>query len=234
MAELNTEKFEEAEIISQTPEATETTENATTELNQPEKNNSSDLLNRLNKVTERKEPGTIAPNQSTKASSFWSSSNDDFEAEKKQPETTTTEKKEVTTEQKEKSLNDTSFHNSGQNMTFFIETLTEGLGRFAISKKFKKRFSEPEKNALRAGLLDLPKSKLNDDQKQLIEKYNKLNSVREEKIKYLPFDEDESRIMEDAWFRYFKQKNKEMPPEWAVAMAVISTVGSRAIDIAID
>lgn len=217
--EINTDKIEEAQVVVETKKNTET----------------DDLLSRVSKQTAHKSPGT---NEPVPEKSFWESSPDDFETQTEKPATEKPTEQKKDNEEKsdndKEPLNDKSFHNSASNATFLLDVATEGLCKIVVSRKYKKRFTTEEKEILRNGLVDADPKTLNPEQKSLYDKYQKLTAKKEEVFSKLPFDDDEKQIMEDSWYRYFKQKNKELPPEAAVIMSVLTSVGSRVIDVAFD
>lgn len=214
---INTENIPEAEIVTDTAKENETT----------------DLLQQLSNATEIKEPGVKEPVK--KVTSFWDSSDDDFEAPKppkveENPKDEQQKKNDTTTSP----LTDTAFKNSAENVVMMVEIATEGTCKIIVERKFKKKFTAEEKEALNKGLADANPTKLNEEQKHLQDKYKTLLKKKEETFEALPFSDDEKNLMTDAWQRYFKQKQIQVGPEAAVIMATLSVVGSRVIDVAFD
>lgn len=221
--ELNTENIEEAKIVTETKIDTE----------------ADDLLARLTKKTETKLPGTVEETKTTK--SFWESSDEDFEKVAEKPVSNTSKegtesksKEEKTESGKKEPLTDKSFHNSAANATALIEFSTNGLCQLVVNRKFKKRFTPEEMLVVNNGLDDADPKSLNEVQKTLYEKYQKLNTKKEDMLRKLPFTGLEKDVMEDAFYKLCKQRNIEIPPEAAVLMSVFTTAGSRVISVAFD
>lgn len=214
--EINTANIDEAVIVDDTKDSS-----------------TKDLLEQLSNATEIKEPGVKEPVK--KVTSFWDSSDDDFEAPKppkvdEKPKDEQQTKTDTTTAP----LTDTAFKNSAENVVMMAEIATEGTCKVIVERKFKKKFTAEEKEALNKGLADANPTKLNEEQKHLQQKYKTLLKKKEEIFESLPFSEDEKNLMTDAWQRYFKQKQIQVGPEAAVIMATLSVVGSRVIDVAFD
>ncbi len=195
-----------------------------------------DLLQRMAKQTEIKTPGTSEEKKIT--ADFWDASEDDFtEPEPKKDTKTNTaaanEKETQASVKTEKKLDDKSYHNSAANATFFIEFATEGLCTMAVNRKFKKRFTR-EENEMLPGVEDADPKDLTEPGKALQSKYFKLVKKKEILLEKMPFEKDEREIMEDAFFRLCKQRDIEIPPELAVVISVLTSVGSRALDISFD
>lgn len=207
--------------------------------NGPDQDN--DLIAMLEKRTAPKTPGTQATGG---ASKFWEASDDDFEEEEPapEPEPAAVKSKDTVPQAELKSparmdvisRTDKDFQQSAENTVFMIETGTEMFGKIVLNRKLKKRLTEHEKERLRDGVSDNDISTLSKEDKAIREKYDRLLEKKEEKSAKLPFDKDEREIMEDAYFRLYKQRNIEMPPEVAVIISTFVGVGSRMTDIFID
>jgi hypothetical protein len=102
-----------------------------------------------------------------------------------------------------------------------------------LTSKYKKKFSKEEQDKL----LEIEfkdKKELEGDDLALSNKFEKLMGRMNKKIDAIPLEESEKTDLEEAFFSYFDYKEKTLPPEWFVGMAVVNAIGKRAIDVFTD
>lgn len=101
--------------------------------------------------------------------------------------------------------------------------------------KFKRKFKADEVKKLDEYVADSTLEELQEDEdKKLKRKWDRLLKSYEKKKGAIPLDEKEKRDLESAFYQYFNFKEKTLPPEWFVYMAVINSVGKRTIDLIVD
>lgn len=100
--------------------------------------------------------------------------------------------------------------------------------------KFKRKFKADEVKKLDDYVADSSLEELGEDDKKLKRKWDRLLKNYEKKKDAIPLDNKEKQDLENAFYQYFSFKEKTLPPEWFVYMAVINSVGKRTIDLIID
>jgi hypothetical protein len=202
-----------------------------------------DLLTTLAQVTEDKNPGN---GNNIISSDFW---------DQKDPEETTTEKSKKTEEKNnpEKTKNPAVTEDPAENKPERPKKLDRevkeasartlvGMMNFTqkliftpiINYKFKKKFSDEEIEKLDAGVEDKNKDELDGEDLALRNKWDRLMRKRDKKIQGIPFDEGEEKDLHTACFNYMDIKEKELPPEYFLALTAATIIGKRAIDAFFD
>jgi hypothetical protein len=195
----------------------------------------SSLIDRFNQQTEIKSettPTTIsnvasAP-KNEHTTSFWTA-DDDLEPLPK-PEKTTAENELPTNEKK---ISDTVFKNGASIVTGGLEFVTSGIIMVILKKRFKNQFTEKEYDEFLL-ISDKPATALTPDETKLKNRIDLANKKYEALKLKVPFTDDEEKDLEQAWFQYLKMKNIEVPPGMLVALATVSIVGKRVLDVALD
>ncbi len=65
-------------------------------------------------------------------------------------------------------------------------------------------------------------------------KFEKLMAKMNRKLDAVPLEETEKKDLEEAFYSYFDFKEKTLPPEWFVGLAITNSIGKRAIDLFTD
>lgn len=100
--------------------------------------------------------------------------------------------------------------------------------------KFKRKFKADEVKKLDDYVADSTLDDLDESDKKLKRKWDRLLKNYEKKKDAIPLADKEKQDLENAFYQYFSFKEKTLPPEWFVGMAVINSLGKRAIDLIVD
>jgi len=205
MSEINTDKIEETKDIS--------------------------LEQELNEPTETKTPA----NNVSKAWTF----EDEEEtpaAEKPQADATKTTAETKTTppidpeKPKDTKITDKAKKASARTAVNMLNLLQRGIFPPILNYKVQKKFTPEEIERLEE-VQDAAKSALDDKDLALRNKFDRIMKSHNKKIEAVPFTETEEDDLEQAFYAYFDFKEKTLPPEWFLYMAVINTLGKRTIDV---
>lgn len=195
----------------------------------------SSLLDRMNLQTEPKSATaqtTVSSPTNDVASngnnSFWSAADDLEPLPKAEP--AETEKDLPTTEKK---LNDAVFKNGASIVTGGLEFVSSGIIMVILKKRFKNQFTEKEYDEYLL-LADKKADTLTDAETRLKNRIDLANKKYEALKLKVPFTEEEEHDLEQAWYQYLKIKNIEVPPGMLVALATVSIIGKRVLDVALD
>lgn len=189
------------------------------------------LESELGTATETKTPA----NNVSKAWSFEEEEN--TPEPKKEPTDavkTTTETKTTgeDTEPKEKNtkITDKAKKASARTAVNMLNLLQRGIFPPILNYKVQKKFTDQEIERLEE-VQDAAKSALDDKDMALRNKFDRIMKSHNKKIEAVPFTETEEDDLEQAFYAYFDFKEKSLPPEWFLYMAVINTLGKRTIDV---
>ena len=200
-----------------------------------ETENKTSLHDALNEATEYKEP--IAQNKSFE----WNFDEAVIEEEIKTD--TNQASSQEPTEQKtppppappEKKVTDKAKRASARTAVNMIDFVQKGLFTPILSYKYKRKFTEEEINTLEnKNLVDAKKDDLADEDLQLRNKWDRLMKRCNKKLDAVEFTDEEKTDLEEAFFAYFDFKEKTLSPEWFVGLALVNTIGKRAIDTFTD
>lgn len=114
-----------------------------------------------------------------------------------------------------------------------LELTQKGIFTPLLTRKYRKKFTAEEQERIIQNE-SKKKKDLTEDDLALSAKFDKLMSRMNRKIDAIPFDDREKKDLEEALYLYFDTKEKTLPPEWFVAMAVTNAIGKRAIDVFTD
>lgn len=132
-----------------------------------------------------------------------------------------------------KKITDKAKHASARIAVGMLDLFQRSVFTPIHNHKFKKKFTEDEVERL-DHVADAEKSSLDEKDIRIRNKWDRLSKKLEKKIKAIPFEEQERKDLEEAFFTYFDFKEKTLPPEWFVGMAVLNAMGKRAIDAFTD
>jgi hypothetical protein len=194
-------------------------------------NNEEDLLKKLEAETEHKSPGG--------KSSFWE---EEVSGEEKQ-ETAKVEEKKETPKPEEKpaeeqtpKVTEKAKRASARTAVGMIDMTQKAIFSPLIEWKYMRKFKKKELDRLEEkDLIDTEKSLIVEaSDMSLRTKWDRLMKKRDKKIDAIPFSAGEKEDLEEAFFTYFDFKEKTLPPEWFMYLAVINTVGRRLVDVVTD
>lgn len=205
--------------------------------NNTETQDSSSLLDRFNHQTEQKNEtatttvsNVATPNETNaQTTSFWSADDDLEPLPKPEPNTPGTQADLAN----EKKINDAVFKNGASIVTGGLEFVTSGIIMVILKKRFKNQFTEKEYDDFLL-ISDKPAAELTDTEKKLKNRIDLANKKYETLKLKVPFTDEEEKDLEQAWYQYLKMKNIEVPPGMLVALATVSIVGKRVLDVALD
>jgi ElaB/YqjD/DUF883 family membrane-anchored ribosome-binding protein len=220
-----------------------TTETTTTTAEQVEKVEVFDLQSILQQTTEEKKPGAakVAP----AASNFWEASDDDFEPVKKEtaapkPEATKAgaAAETETTEATKPKLTDSVIKSSARTATGMIELTTKmiitPIQNYKFKKKLEKSFTDAQLNKIDEKLMDADAKSLDDEEKRLKARFERMMDKQQKKLDGIEFNPDEKKDLTEAFEEYMKFTQSTLSPAWFVGLAIINTVGRRAVDTFTD
>ena len=205
MSDINTDKIEETKDLS--------------------------LEQELNEPTETKTPA----NNVSKAWTF-EDEEETQAAEKPQADATktTAETKTNTATDNEKpndkKITEKAKQASARTAVNMLNLLQRGIFPPILEYKVQKKFTPEEVDRLDT-LQDAVKSDLDSSDMALRTKFDRIMKSHNKKIDAVPFTETEEKDLEQAFYAYFDFKEKTLPPEWFLYMAVINTLGKRTIDV---
>ena len=208
------------------------------------------LQERLAKSTEKKDFKATVTAADTpkgaKAADDFFGSDDDFEqpaalaASAPSSEKKTEEEKESSTEQKtERSagskgpITEKAKWSSARTAVGMLDLTQKGIFTPLHTWKFNKKFSSEEKEKI-LDIEDKEAALLDDKEKALKRKWDRLLKKYEKKKEQIPLNEQERKDLESAFYNYFDYKQKELSPEWFIGMAIVNSIGSRTIDLITD
>jgi hypothetical protein len=198
---------------------------------------SQSLLDKLDFHTEEKNVTVTAvanpianpTNTNNGAGSFWSES-DDMDAPPAPPIEPKAETELPTTDKK---LTDAVFKNGASVVTGSLEFVSSGIIMVILKKRFKSQFTEKEYDEYLL-ISDKKDADLTEPQLNLKNRIDLAIKKFESLKAKVPFTDDEEKDLEAAWYGYLKTKNIEVPPSMLVALATVSIVGKRVLDVALD
>lgn len=200
-----------------------------------ETENSTSLHDALNEATEHKEP--IAQNKSFEWNFDEAVIEEEIKTDPKpieqqsQPET----KQPTPPAPPEKKVTDKAKRASARTAVNMIDFVQKGLFTPILSYKYKRKFTDDEINALEnKNLVDAKKDELEAEDLQLRNKWDRLMKRCNKKLDAAEFTDEEKTDLEEAFFAYFDFKEKTLSPEWFVGLALVNTIGKRAIDTFTD
>ncbi len=172
-------------------------------------------------------------NSLVKTDSSWEA--DDFTPEllpKKQTETTTTvdapEDKKAG-----KQITDKVVESSARTAIGMLDITQRTVLTLVVERKFQKQFTKDEQERI-IEKTNADVATLTDADKQLIERYNKLDAKKDRTLKKIPFQPQEETDLAEVFGRYFKEKQIELPVGAHMAFAVINVIGQRVLDVVFD
>ncbi len=214
---MNTETIEEAKIVTETKS----------------KQEEDSLHERLAKLTEIKQPGAAIPQKTS--SSFWESSEDDFE--KPEPAVKTEATKEAAKdESKPVDKKNTEKLKLGSAKTavgmfdFTGKLLFTPILNYKLKKTFEKKFMEKEMDLLDEKVIEAENTELDQQELKLKKRFESVMKKHAIKINAVPLSDSEKEDLTDAFFNYFDYTETTLSPGWYLAMAITNTMGKRAID----
>ena len=192
-----------------------------------------DLASILQVKTDTKAPG--ANKAAPVSSAFWDQSEDDFEQPKK-----TEAKKEATTAATTeeaaapKKLTESVIQSSARTATGMVELTTKmiisPIQNYKFKKKLEKSFTDQQLNKIEEKLIDADEKSLEDDDKRLKLRFERMMAKHQKKTEGIDFKPEEKKDLNEAFEEYMRYTQSSLPPQWFVALAIINTVGKRAID----
>lgn len=132
-------------------------------------------------------------------------------------------------------VSDTLKKQSAETATLMWDQFLQLAGNARVNSKFKKKFTKEESQKIIEH--DLEDTKYNDveeEDKVLKTKFDRLLKKRDRVILNIPLNEKEYKNHVAAFYNYFKVKDIEMPPEWALGFTLGATFIDRSIDIEFD
>lgn len=190
-----------------------------------------DLHAALSEATETKAP------QADKASDAWDFSKVDSATETvAEPGTEEPAKKEEAKEPKASAkVSEEVRKASAETATMMFDQLLQLTGNFAVNNKFKKKLTADEqKRVLEKDLEDCELDALEEEDRILKKKFDRLIKNRDKKIKNIPLDADETKRCETSFNQYLKEKNIEVPSEYLLAFTLITILADRTIEVYAD
>lgn len=209
--ELNSDKIEEATEVTQTQEQ--------------------DLHSALEEATETKPPidnATGAGWDFTKVTTDEKETIDD-----KKPDTE--ERKGEEKSKPGERVPDTRKKLSAETATLMWDQFLQLVGNARVNSVFKKKLTPEEKERiLTEDLEDKKLDEVEESDKVLKRKFDRLLKKRDAKIKNIPLNPTEWENHVKAFYNYFKVKDIELPPEWALAFTLGGTLVDRVIEVEAD
>lgn len=191
------------------------------------------LLARLNIATQHKAPAE-------KKEAEWNFDLDieemKAEAEKKEPppeEKDPGTKAELKPDPKPVKITEGAKRSSARTAVSMLDLTQKGLFTPLIIRKYKKKFTPEEQERVLQNETKKKKDLTEEDQ-LLGSKFEKLMAKMNKKLDAVPLDETEKKDLEEAFYSYFDFKEKTLPPEWFVGLAITNSIGKRAIDLFTD
>lgn len=211
-------------------------------------NNNNDLLTQLANETETKLPGD---GNKVINSDFWDKKPEETETpEEKKPEKETeapeekkSEKETKTAETEEvkpvperpKKLDKEVKEASARTMVQMVDFTQKLIFTPIVNYKARKKFTDAEVNRLdESNIEDANKESLEGEDLALRNKWDRVMKRRDKKLKDIPFTDPEIKDLTTACFNYMDVKQKELPPEYFLALTIATIVGKRAIDVVFD
>jgi hypothetical protein len=192
------------------------------------KNEAADLLQKLSEATETKIPG-----DSTKpiASSFWETSESDFETPEKKPEVKTeTENKAEKSPKLTEQLKKGSARTAVNMLDFTNKALLTPVMNYKLKKKLAKSFTEKQIEIIE----NANEEDADETEKKLFAKLEKIIAKHTKKIDAIPFQPEEKEDLESAFYNYFDYTETALSPGWYLGLAITNTMGKRIIDVITD
>lgn len=160
------------------------------------------------------------------------------EAEKKETDPAATDKDpdpkaEPKAEAKPAKITDAAKRSSARTAVNMLDLTQKGLFTPLITRKYKKKFTPEEQERI---LVNETKKKkdLSEEDQLLGAKFEKMMLRMNKKLDAVPLEETEKQDLEEAFYSYFDFKEKTLPPEWFVGLAITNSIGKRAIDLLTD
>lgn len=193
------------------------------------------LHDRLSKATEHKTfsapaPEPEKPKETSKQNSLGLGSDDDFEEKKtetKKPDSGSAGKKE------EGPITEKTKRASARTAVGMLDLTQRGIFQPLQTWKFKRKFTNEEIEKIDL-IEDKEDAKLEEKEIALKKKWNRLLKKYNKKYEDVPMKEKEKQDLEEAFYNYFDYKEKTLSPEWFIGMAVVNSIGGRAIDLITD
>lgn len=124
---------------------------------------------------------------------------------------------------------------SAETAAFLFDEALQLIGIPITNYRFKKKFSDEERERiLENDIEDKLLEDLEDYDRVLKRKWNRLLKQRDNKIKAIPLNPDEKDKVEKAFYQYFKVKNIDMPPEWLLGFMLGRIIVDRTLEVALD
>ena len=190
------------------------------------------LHNSLEEETEFKKAGI-------KDSAFeWDFDNEEEESEGEEEEEQQTEVTNAGTSQPKKKnspITEGAKRESAKTATAMLDLLQKSIFTPIISIKYSKKFTAEEiDNIEKNNLLDRDIETLEPNDKMLANKFTRLMAKCQSKLDDIPMKLDEAKSLEETFYTYFDVKQKAMPIEWLLYVALANSIGKRAIDVFTD
>lgn len=207
MAEnLNTGHLEEAQTVNQEP---------------------SNLHDALAQATEYKNP--------SQEKSAWDFSNLDESQDNQEENENIENKGPEKPKNAPQKVSDEVKRDSARTATVLFSQLIEVTGTFAINQKFKKKLSPEEKQRIiESDLEDKLLDEIDEADRILKKKFDRLLKQRDKKIKAIPLSNEEEKRCENSFYEYFKIKDISMPPEWMLGFTLGTILIDRTIEVVAD
>lgn len=148
--------------------------------------------------------------------------------------TGTTEKKpeqpkEVLTDKRKEEIRTAS----AETAVASIDAMIDLVGGLIISRKCKKQFTNEEFNRAKQ-IRDIDHNELSEKDKELQLKFIREITLKDRKLRELPFDERDTTRLTAIFYNYFKITGKELSPEFLLYMGIGSILVDKATTIFMD
>lgn len=196
---------------------------------------SSNLMDRLTAVTEKKDPGAKAAptwdfSEDKTDSEESDAGNSDFDTPPEKP------KAENKPEEKEKpKLTDKMKLANARITVSALNSTQRIIFTPLINRKYRKKFEPEEIEKFdKTNIIDLPLDQVPDEDKSLRNKFDRIMEKRDKKIADIPFTPEESDDLEKMFYQYMDAKETSLPPEIMLVIGITNVIGKRAIDLCTD
>jgi hypothetical protein len=239
---MNTDKIDEANIVTEPPKETA----------EPAKETAPNLLERLNVATEKKEPSKeseaktwdfsddepkvkeeIKPAPPAQTDNT-QKANSDFATEKEavKPQTPTTPTAKPT-DKEATEISNKAKHASARIAVGMLDLTQKSIFIPLLNRKYKKKFNDKEIERLEE-IADANKSTLDETDMRIRTKFDRLMKKRDKKIDAVELEDQERKDLESAFYTYMDVTGNNVPPEYLLMIGIMNTVGKRGIDLFMD
>lgn len=201
------------------------------------------LEERLKQQTQPKMPGKTSPASGTagtqnikEATNNWDISDDDFDFPEEPKEPKPEAKKKETAE--DRKLTKDLFEGSATSFAGFIDTINQWtfplIHNAKFKKKYEKRFTDLERKQLEDKIAEAEAEDLEDDEKILKKRWDKLYNVMEAKKKAVPMTTKEREDFEKSLVHVMQVRQKVLPPELWAGAQFLNIMSKRIIDVTME